>query len=214
MTQSLVNVEWHNSERRKGDDPVSRRPRVGVRAMTAGLMGLLVGAAIGTIWSSPAGATHCASETVNGTSGEDYVYSNDDRSSTMNGWASADYMQGYGCRDVMRGGTGPDQMHGAFGADDVYGEDGHENPNQCSTFFTYCGEIIGGGDSDYLEGNNANDRVNDTYGPDSLDFAYGNGDGDTILVNDGDTADQASGGTGTDSCSVDSAGEKDSTCES
>lgn len=188
--------------------------RLSLRILASGVTGLIVGVVLGGLMIGSAAATHCPSETINGTSGEDYLYSGDDRLSTMNGFGSADYMQGYGCRDVMRGGTGPDEMHGAFGADDVYGEDGHENPNQCSTLLNFCGKIIGGGDSDYLEGNNNNDRIDDTYGPDSIDFAYGNGDGDTILVNDGDTADQASGGAGTDSCSVDSSGEKDSTCES
>lgn len=185
-----------------------------VRKLSAvGLTGLLTGVLLAGVMQADAAATHCPSETINGTAGENYLYSNDDRASTMNGFGSADYMRGYDCGDTMNGGDGPDNIHGAFGYDVIKGEAGHEKASHCSTLFTYCGEIYGGGSGDRIEGNDGGDYLDETTSGGDVDDAVGGLDADTVKVNDGDTSDLAQGGGGTDSCSVDSSGERGSDCE-
>jgi len=184
------------------------------RLMGAAVAGLLVGCFMATVMHSEAEATHCASETINGNSGENSLYSNTDRASTLNGFGAADYLRGYECGDTMNGGDGPDNMHGAFGYDVMKGEGGHENANQCSIFFVYCGEVLGGGDGDRMEGNDGSDYLDDTSSGGDIDDAVGGLADDTLKVNDGDTQDLATGGAGTDACPADSSSEKGSDCES
>jgi Ca2+-binding RTX toxin-like protein len=175
--------------------------------------GTFLGAAAIHQMNAPAAASHCPSQTVGGTAGEDFLVSSDDRASTLNGLGSADHMRGYDCNDTLNGGDGPDNAHGATGADLVYGNDGHENSGHCNSFFTFCGELVGGGDGDRIEGNAGSDTLDDTSGSDT-DTAVGGVDNDTVKVNDGDNNDLASGGSGTDTCNSDVASEEDSSCES
>jgi Ca2+-binding RTX toxin-like protein len=121
-----------------------------------------------------------------GTSGDDVI----------EGTASQDTFDMQGGADTVWARGGPDILHMDQGADRGHGEDG--------------GDVIYGGDSpafpngfDALWGGIGNDTITDASVNGDWDYGCGGQNDDGIYLNDGDTQDWATGGTGSDSLSVD-----------
>ena len=108
----------------------------------------------------------------------------------LNGLAGDDTLRGQSGIDALHGGDDSDILYGALGNDDLFGGNGDDRLNGEDGADLLSGgsgvdRLFGGGGADELRGGTGKDVLN---GGIQKDILTGNGDSDTFVFDDGDTA--------------------------
>lgn len=126
-------------------------------------------------------------ETINGNSGDDYLYAGDGND-TVNGGTGNDWIFGGGGNDTLNGGAGDDIILGGVGNDIIYAGEGND-------------AVIGGDGNDVIYGEGGNDWLDGGDGDDIIVGGTGND-----LINGEDNSDTATYAESTAAVTVDLAG--------
>lgn len=191
------------------------RPRMRLGIVGLGVaVGLLVGAA--PAMSDPLDPYDhligCGFDQEDGTSGDDKLIGSETTRDTLRGFAGNDVIKGFGCGDTLQGGGNIDNIYGAHGNDVIDLGDGHDGLNLDGNL---SGGARGGAGHDNMNGGLGGDvLLDDQDGPLDVDRLFGDDGNDFLRVDDGDTSDTASGGSGgSDTCVSDSQQETGTDCE-
>lgn len=151
----------------------------------------------------PSAASITGNDNDNILEGDGGADASHDHEDFIDGQGGRDAIFGYTCADTLQGSGGADHIRGALGGDNVQGGFGDDDVSACSGVTGRCGEVVGGGHDDYLNGNEGTDFVDDTTDDgNDADEAHGGADGgDWVNTLDGNNADGIAGGDGSsDTC--------------